>query len=443
MSEGRKLKFGLFIQGAGHHTSGWRHKDAQSGSENFELIKQLAQTAERAKLDMVFLADGLITSPDASASVVARFEPITLLAALSTVTSRIGLAVTASTTYYDPFNIARLLASVDQLSQGRAAWNVVTTSSPEAAKNFSREDHPDHHLRYERAAEFVEVVKGLWDSWEQQPYIVNKETGEYIDKSKLHELNHEGTFFSVKGPLNVTQSPQGHPVIIQAGSSGPGQDLAARIGEVVFTAQQSLEDAQQFYSHLKAQLPKYGRAAEHLHIMPGLLPVIGATEKEAHEKYEYLQSFIDDSFAYDSLSERFQYDMRAYSLDEPVPDIPEADGRKSRPRLLLKLARDKGYTLRQLYKEVAGARGHRIVTGTPLQIADHIQQWFVGYAADGFNIMPPYVPGGLDEFVDGVIPELQNRGLFRTEYEGSTLREHLGLPVPVNRHTRGLHNNQK
>ncbi len=265
---------------------------------------------------------------------------------------------------------------------------------------------------------------------------MNKETGEYIDKSKLHELNHEGTFFSVKGPLNVTQSPQGHPVIIQAGSSGPGQDLAARIGEVVFTAQQSLEDAQQFYSHLKAQLPKYGRTAEHLHIMPGLLPVIGATEKEAHEKYEYLQSFIDDSFAYDSLSERFQYDMRAYSLDEPVPDIPEADGRKSRPQLLLKLARDKGYTLRQLYKEVAGARGHRIVTGTPLQIADHIQQWFVGYAADGFNIMPPYVPGGLDEFVGGVIPELQNRGLFRTEYEGSTLREHLGLPVPVNRHTR-------
>ncbi|SFE60944.1 alkanesulfonate monooxygenase [Paenibacillus algorifonticola] len=435
MSKGRQLKLGLFIQAAGHHIAGWRHADAQSGSENFELIKELAQTAERAKMDMVFLADGLTTSADAPASVVARFEPITLLAALSTVTSRIGLAVTASTTYNEPFNIARLLASVDQLSHGRAAWNVVTTSTLAAAKNYSAREHLDHSLRYERAAEFVEVVKGLWDSWEQQPYVVNKATGEYIAKEKLHELNHEGRFFSVKGPLNVTQSPQGHPVIIQAGSSDSGQDLAAQIGEVVFTAQQSLEDAQQFYAELKGRLPQYGRLPEHLHILPGLLPVIGATEREAKEKYEYLQSFIDDSFAYDSLTERFQYDMRTFSLDEPVPDIPESSGRKSRPQLLLKLARKEGLTLRQLYREVAGARGHRIAVGTPLQIADHIQQWFDGYAADGFNIMPPYVTGGLDDFVDGVIPELQSRGLFRTEYEGSTLRENLGLPIPVNRHT--------
>ncbi|WP_019536327.1 LLM class flavin-dependent oxidoreductase [Paenibacillus ginsengihumi] len=438
MSGGRKLKLGLFLQGAGHHIHGWRYKDAQSGSENFELIKRLAQTAERAKLDMVFLADGLTTSPDHAASVVTRFEPITLVAALAAVTSRIGLAVTASTTYYEPFNLARLLASVDQLSNGRAAWNVVTTSSLEAAENFSRqkEEHPEHSERYERAAEFVEVVKGLWDSWEPNPYKIDKATGEYIDKRKLHELNHVGKFFSVKGPLSVTQSPQGHPVVIQAGSSEPGQELAARIGELVFTAQQSFEDARAFYAGLKGRLPKYGRLPDHVHILPGLFPVIGATEKEAKEKYEELQSFIDDSRAYDALEERFQYDLREYSLDEPVPDIPESSGRKSRPQLLLKLARDKGLTLRQLYREVAGARGHRIVVGTPLQLADHIQKWFDGYAADGFNLMPPYVPGGFDDFVQGVIPELQNRGLFRTEYEGSTLRENLGLPRPINRHTR-------
>ncbi|MBU5353411.1 LLM class flavin-dependent oxidoreductase [Paenibacillus silvae] len=435
MSRGRKLKLGLFVQGAGHHVAGWRHPKALSGSENFDLIKQVAQKAEQAKLDMIFLADGLTTSASSPASVVTRFEPITLLAALSTVTRQIGLAVTASTTYYDPFNLARLIASVDKLSEGRAAWNVVTTSSPEAAQNFSNTAHLEHHLRYERAAEFVEVVKGLWDSWEQDPYIVNKETGEYIDQSKVHELNHTGKHFAVKGPLSVTQSPQGHPVIIQAGSSGPGQELAARIGEVVFTAQQSYADAQAFYASLKGRLPKYGRSPEHLHILPGLFPVIGNTEKEAKEKYEELQHFIDDSRAYATLEERFQYDLSGYSLDDPIPDIPESDGRKSRPQLLMKLAREKGLTLRQLYREVAGARGHRIVVGTANQLADHIQKWFEGYAADGFNIMPPFLPDGFDDFVEGVIPELQNRGLFRTEYEGSTLREHLGLPVPQNRHS--------
>jgi FMN-dependent oxidoreductase (nitrilotriacetate monooxygenase family) len=436
MSEsGRKLKFGLFLQAAGHHVAGWRHPEAQSGSENFQLIQQLAQIAERAKLDLLFLADGLTTSREAPASVVARFEPITLLAALSTVTERIGLAVTASTTYYEPFNLARLLASVDQLSHGRAAWNVVTTGTLASSQNFTREEHQDHGLRYERAAEFVEVVKGLWDSWEQDPYIVDKRTGDYIAKHKLHTLNHEGKYFSVKGPLNVTQSPQGHPVVIQAGSSDTGQDLAARIAEVVFTAQQTLEEAQLFYSSLKGRLQQYGRSPEHLLILPGLLPVIGKTEREAKEKYEYLQSFLDETRAITVLSERFQYDLSGYSLDDQLPDIPESsNGRKSRPQLLLSLARREKLTLRQLYKEVAGARGHRIVVGTPLQIADHIEKWFVGYGADGFNIMPPYVTGGLEDFTEGVIPELQSRGLFRTEYEGKTLRENLGLPFPANRH---------
>ncbi|WP_010271587.1 LLM class flavin-dependent oxidoreductase [Paenibacillus senegalensis] len=430
----RQLKLGLFLQGAGHHIAGWRMPNAQSGSENLELIVQLARIAEDAKFDMIFLADGLTTSRQATPSVIARFEPITLLAALAMATQRVGLAVTASTTYYEPYNLARLLASVDLISGGRAAWNVVTTSSPDAAANFSASEHMEHGERYERAAEFVDVVQGLWDSWEPGAYLADKESGVYMDTSKLHELGHEGRFFSVKGPLNITQSPQGQPVIIQAGSSGVGMQLAARYGEVIFTAQQMLEDAREFYAKLKQMLPQYGRTADQCHILPGLLPVVGATEKEAKEKYEHLQSLIDDSFAYDSLSERFHYDMRQFDLDQPVPDIPETPGHKSRPQLLLKLAREKGYTLRQLYREVAGARGHRIIVGTPVQLADHIQQWFEGQAADGFNIMPPYVPDGLLDFTNGVVPELQNRGLFREDYEGSTLREHLGLKVPVNRH---------
>nr|WP_128659522.1 LLM class flavin-dependent oxidoreductase [Paenibacillus sp. 598K] len=431
----RQLKMGVFVQGAGHHIAGWRMPEAKSGSENLELIVEIARIAEEGKFDMLFLADGLTTARDATPSVIARFEPITLLAALAMATSRIGLAVTASTTYYEPFNLARLLASVDLISGGRVAWNVVTTSSTAAAANFSAAEHLEHGLRYERAAEFVEVVQGLWDSWEPDPYVVDKEKGVYMDTSKLHELGHEGRFFSVKGPLNVTSSPQGRPVIIQAGSSGVGMQLAAQYGEVVFTAQQALEDAQTFYKELKGLLPNYGRTADQCHILPGLLPVVGATEKEAQEKYEHLQSLIDDDGAYSLLSERFQLDMRSYELDEPVPDVPETPGHKSRPQLLLKLAREKGYTLRELYREVAGARGHRIVVGTPVQLADHIQQWFDGHAADGFNIMPPYMPGGLKDFTQGVIPELQNRGLFREDYDGSTLRQHLGLHKPENRYS--------
>ncbi|MFS0724150.1 LLM class flavin-dependent oxidoreductase [Paenibacillus sp. 1P07SE] len=429
----RQLKMGVFVQGAGHHIAGWRMPEAQSGSENLELIVEIAKIAEAGKFDMLFLADGLTTARDATPSVIARFEPITLLAALAMATSRIGLAVTASTTYYEPFNLARLLASVDLISGGRVAWNVVTTSSTGAAANFSAAEHLEHGVRYERAAEFVEVVQGLWDSWEPDPYVLDKEKGVYMDTSKLHELGHEGRFFSVKGPLNVTGSPQGRPVIIQAGSSGVGMQLAARYGEVVFTAQQALEDAQTFYKELKGLLPNYGRTADQCHILPGLLPVVGATEKEAQEKYEHLQSLIDDDGAYSLLSERFQLDMSRYELDQPVPDVPPTPGHKSRPQLLLKLAREKGYTLRELYREVAGARGHRIVVGTPVQLADHIQQWFDGHAADGFNIMPPYMPGGLRDFTQGVIPELQSRGLFREDYDGSTLRQHLGLHTPANR----------
>ncbi|WP_025098381.1 LLM class flavin-dependent oxidoreductase [Burkholderia sp. A1] len=433
-AERRQMRLGLFLQGAGHHVAGWRHPEAESGSENFELLRRVVQTAERAKFDMVFLADGLTSGPDAHPSMAQRFEPLTLLSALAMHTTRIGLAATASTTYSEPYHLARVFASLDRLSGGRAAWNVVTTSYDRTAANFTRGNHPDHAERYEMAGEFVDVVKGLWDSWDEDAVIRDKARGVYFDPAKVHALDHEGRFFRIKGPLNASRPPQGHPVVIQAGSSGPGQDLAARTAEVVFTAQQTLEEAQVFYRDLKGRLAKFGRAGQALHVMPGVFPVIGRTEREAREKYEQLQQWIDTSGALSLLSDRLGHDVSRYPLDGPLPELPESDQLKSRAKLLTDLARRENLTLRQLYYLVAGARGHRIVWGTAGQVADALEEWFAQDAADGFNIMPPYFPGGLDDFVEQVVPELQRRGLFRTEYAGSSLREHLGLPRPASRY---------
>ncbi|NIF75148.1 MULTISPECIES: LLM class flavin-dependent oxidoreductase [unclassified Burkholderia] len=433
-AERRQMRLGLFLQGAGHHVAGWRHPEAESGSENFELLRRVVQTAERAKFDMVFLADGLTSGPDAHPSMAQRFEPLTLLSALAMHTTRIGLAATASTTYSEPYHLARVFASLDRLSGGRAAWNVVTTSYDRTAANFTRGNHPDHAERYEMAGEFVDVVKGLWDSWDEDAVIRDKARGVYFDPAKVHALDHEGRFFRIKGPLNASRPPQGHPVVIQAGSSGPGQDLAARTAEVVFTAQQTLEEAQAFYRDLKGRLAKFGRAGQALHVMPGVFPVIGRTEREAREKYEQLQQWIDTSGALSLLSDRLGHDVSRYPLDGPLPELPESDQLKSRAKLLTDLARRENLTLRQLYYLVAGARGHRIVWGTAGQVADALEEWFAQDAADGFNIMPPYFPGGLDDFVEQVVPELQRRGLFRTEYAGSSLREHLGLPRPASRY---------
>ncbi|WP_369056749.1 LLM class flavin-dependent oxidoreductase, partial [Burkholderia gladioli] len=421
-AERRQMRLGLFLQGAGHHVAGWRHPEAESGSENFELLRRVVQTAERAKFDMVFLADGLTSGPDAHPSMAQRFEPLTLLSALAMHTTHIGLAATASTTYSEPYHLARVFASLDRLSGGRAAWNVVTTSYDRTAANFTRGNHPDHAERYEMAGEFVDVVKGLWDSWDEDAVIRDKARGVYFDPAKVHALDHEGRFFRIKGPLNASRPPQGHPVVIQAGSSGPGQDLAARIAEVVFTAQQTLEEAQVFYRDLKGRLAKFGRAGQALHVMPGVFPVIGRTEREEREKYEQLQQWIDTSGALSLLSDRLGHDVSRYPLDGPLPELPESDQLKSRAKLLTDLARRENLTLRQLYYLVAGARGHRIVWGTAGQVADALEEWFTQDAADGFNIMPPYFPGGLDDFVEQVVPELQRRGLFRTEYAGSTLR---------------------
>jgi len=435
-----QIKLGAFLMNTGHHVAAWRHPDAwaENGLE-FAHYRKLAQTAERAKFDMVFLADGVAVRRDSNIEALSRsgqivhFEPLTLLSALSAVTEHVGLVATASTTYNEPYHIARKFASLDYLSGGRAGWNVVTSASEAEAHNFNREKHMEHALRYERAREFLQVVTGLWDSWDDDAFLRDKESGIYVDPNKLHVLDHKGKHFSVHGPLNVARPPQGYPVIVQAGASDDGRDFAASTAEVIFTAQQTLAEAQAFYADLKGRLATYGRFPEQLKIMPGVFPVIGKTEVEAKEKYDQLQNLIHPQVGLALLSGNIGgFDLSAYPLDGPLPDLPETNLNKSRQKLVTDLARRENLTIRQLYQAIAGARGHRTIWGTPEQIADQLEEWFVNDAADGFNIMPPYLPNGLDEFVELVVPILQQRGLFRTEYEGRTLRENLGLHRPAN-----------
>jgi len=425
----KQMHLGLFLQGAGHHVSGWRHPDAESGSENFDLLRRVAKEAEDAKFDMLFLADGLTSGTDAHPSMVARFEPLTLLSALAMVTDKIGLAATASTTYGEPYHTARAFASIDHLSHGRAAWNIVTTSYARTANNFSK-SHPEHDERYAVAEEFVDVVRGLWDSWDDDAFPKDKEKGVYADPGKVHVLNHTGKYYSVQGPLNIPRSPQGHPVLIQAGSSGPGQDLAARIADIVFTAQQSLPEAQSFYTSLKERVVKAGRDADSVAVMPGFMPIIGDSFEDAAEKLKELNRWTDIKSAMPLLEERIGHSLAEYDLDGPLPDLPISDQLRSRAELLRDLARRENLTIRDLALRVAAGRGHHIVLGTAEQIADRMQEWFEGKAADGFNVMPPYFPGGLEDFNRKVVPILQERGLFRTEYTGSTLRDHLNIARP-------------
>ncbi|BDG82193.1 putative monooxygenase YxeK [Bacillus subtilis] len=439
-SKKKQIKLGVFLAGTGHHVASWRHPDAPAdASMNLDYFKELARTAERGKLDMLFLADSLSIDSKSHPNVLTRFEPFTLLSALAQVTSRIGLTATASTTYSEPFHIARQFASLDHLSNGRAGWNVVTSSIESTALNFSGEKHLEHHLRYQRAEEFVEAVKGLWDSWEEDAFIRNKETGEFFDKEKMHELNHKGEYFSVRGPLNVSRTPQGQPVIIQAGSSGDGKALAAKTAEVIFTAQNHLESAQEFYQSIKKQAAEFGRDPEKIAIMPGIFPVIADTEEEARAKYQELQDLIIPSVGLQILQNYLGgIDLSAYPLDGPLPklDADASNAVKSRFKLVQEMAERDNMTIRELYKYVAGSRGHHIFVGTPEQLADKMQEWVDHKACDGFNIMPPLLPEGIELFVDKVVPILQERGVFRNEYEGTTLREHFGLEKPVNRYAK-------
>ena len=436
-----QIKLGAFLLFTGHHVAAWRHPKASVGV-NFANYLQLAKLAENAKFDTIFFADGVaarlkdIEAASRKAhSGVYPFEPITLLSALSAVTKNIGLIATASTSYSDPFNLARQFASLDRLSGGRAGWNLVTSSDPEAAFNFGHDSHILHADRYERAQEFADVVLGLWDSWQDDAFLRDKASGRYFDQTKLHVLNHRGKYFKVRGPLNLPRSPQGHPVVVQAGASEAGKELAARTAEAIFAAQITLEEATAYYADVKGRLGKYGRAPEDLKILPGIFPVVGKTLSEAQEKFEQLQDLIQPEVGLNLVSALTGgVDLSAYQLDGPVPtDLPETNAGKSRQGLVLDLARRENLTIRQLYLRIAGARGHWQVVGTPEHIADLLEERFENYGADGFNIMAPVMPGGLADFIQLVVPELRRRALFRTEYEGATLRENLGLKRPANR----------
>ncbi|ABQ36880.1 LLM class flavin-dependent oxidoreductase [Bradyrhizobium sp. BTAi1] len=435
-----KLSLGAFLLFTGHHVAAWRSKDA-SDSQTLQDFVQFARLAEDAKFDAVFLADQVGVKIDRlnAASRKAHtgvypFEPLTLLSALSAVTSRIGLVATVSTSYNEPFNVARQFASLDRLSGGRAGWNLVTSTDASAALNFNHDGLIPHADRYARAEEFADVVNGLWDSWEEGAFLRDRADGRYFDPAKLHVLDHRGRHFKVRGPLNIPPAPQGRPVVVQAGSSEPGKALAARTAEAIFTAQQTLADAVAFYADVKGRLAKFGRRPDDLKILPGVFPVVGETESEAKEKFDYLQSLISPEVGLDLLA-TFLGTTEILNADPngPVPALKETEGGKSRQALLVDLARREGLSLRDLYLRIAGARGHWQVVGTPSQIADQLEERFENYGADGFNIMAPTLPTGLEDFIRLVVPELRRRGLFREEYEGRTLRDHLGLRRPQRR----------
>lgn len=431
-----QIKLGLFLAGTGHHVASWRHPHAISNaSMNLNYFKDIAQIAEKGLFDLLFLADSLSVDENSHPNILTRFEPMTLLSYLASVTNHIGLVATASTTYEEPFHVARKFASLDHISQGRAGWNVVTTSLASTAENFNKHEHLEHSERYKRATEFIEVTKKLWDSWEEDTLVIDKETGQFIDKTKFHPINHQGDFFAVKGPLNVSRSPQGHPVIVQAGSSGDGQKFAAKYAEIVFTAQANKIDASSFYKELKSQLHLYNRKKSSLSIMPGFMPIVGATEAEAKEKYDALQQLIIPKAGLAILGRYFgEVDFEGISLDKPFVDIklPEnVNGIKSKNEMIVKKAKEENWTLRQTYQWVAGSRGHHIAIGTPTQIAERMESWVTEGAADGFNIMPALLPDSLTDFISSIIPELQSRGVFRTAYESNSLRGNLGLDKPA------------
>jgi FMN-dependent oxidoreductase (nitrilotriacetate monooxygenase family) len=435
------MRLGAFVHETGQHVAAWRHPDAYAESGTvFAQAMDVAKTAERGKFDLLFLADSAAVSVHGTADSRGRmgktvkFEPITLLSALAAVTTNLGLVATCTSTYNDPYTLARQFASLDQISGGRAGWNLVTSNNEAEAFNHGRETHVAHADRYDRADEFADVVNGLWDSWEPDAFIRDKQSGVYLDPSKMHVLDHRGKHFAVRGPLNVACSPQGRPVLVQAGASDTGRDLAAKLAELVFTAATTFEQAAEFYRDVISRLPRYGRSADEVKIMPGIYPVVGRTEEEAKEKFAYLQSLIHPSVGLAVLEHTIGVpNLSQYPLHGPVPEMDDTNGPLSRQRLLLEAARRDNLTLWELCLLNAGPRGHLLTVGTPAQIADVMEHWFKNGAADGFNVMPAWLPGSLTDFVDMVIPELQRRGLFRTEYEGTTLRQNLGLPRPASR----------
>lgn len=434
-AERGQLHLNLFLYPGGHHEAAWRYP----GSDPERLLdirfyQELARRAEEATFDAVFLADGPALADNVRYASRFRLEPFTWLAALAAATERIGLVGTASTTYYEPYNLARLFASLDHLSQGRAGWNIVTTGAEQAAANFGLDAHPVHAERYARAREFLDVVSRLWDSWEDEALVADQKTGLFADTDRIHPIDHDGPLLKVRGPLNIPRTPQGRPVYVQAGSSEDGRAFAARHAEAVFTAHQTLASGREFSADIKARAAALGRDPRRLLVLPGISPFIGSTEAEARRLHEEFNELTQPEYSLQLLHRLLGLRLDAEALDKPVPrELIETRGERgngSRFRLVLDIIDREQPTVRQLTHRLAGARGHRVVAGTPEQIADQLQEWYEHGAADGFNVMPPWLPGGFELFAEHVVPILRRRGLFRTEYAGTTLREHYGLPRP-------------
>jgi FMN-dependent oxidoreductase (nitrilotriacetate monooxygenase family) len=437
----RELHLNAFLMEAGHHEAAWRLPHSNPRADfDLEHWINLARLAEEAKFDSLFLADGPSLTGSGAFRPPGQLEPFTLLTALSQHTRRIGLIATVSSTYNEPYNLARRLASVDHVSGGRAGWNIVTSAGADEAANFGLDDRPDHAARYARADEFLTVAKALWDSWEREAVLADKSSGRYADPTRLHAIGHVGRHFRVAGALNVERPPQGHPLLVQAGSSEDGKNFAARHAEAIFTAHQTYERAADFYRDIKARTRATGRDPNALLVLPGIVPFIASTEREATELARHYDELRIPEFGLSQLAWNFEVEPSVFELDAPLPDFilarPKLQGSQSRSDLIIELAVRESLTVRQILSRLGGGRGHFTFIGTPDQAADTIVSWFEGGAADGFNIMAPGLPSELETFIEHVLPILRSKGLFREEYAGTTLREHYGLAVPANQFHR-------
>ncbi len=437
----KQLRFGAFFSVPGCHPTGWRHPDAIPACDmDFRWLAHMARVAERGKLDAMFFQDSAAvvgsgglhgTQPyNVKNGRQAHIEPVSAIAALAAITSRIGLISTCTTTYNEPYNLARRFLTIDHISGGRAGWNLVTSQAEDEAMNFGFDAHLEHGARYERAAEFHDVVRGLWESWEPDAFLHDKQRGLWFDPAKMHILNHEGPHFRVRGPLNVARSPQGRPVVAQAGSSGVGMALAARTADMVFTAQPTIADGRAFCAELHALAATYGREPDHIRIFPGIMPIVGRSEAEAQDKYEELRDLVDDGIGLRGVARLCGgLDIYSYDPDGPLPELPPSNAARARQEMIIAMGR-RGLTIRQIGRVLGMSQAHRVVWGTPQSIADDLQEWLEAGACDGFNLLFAHYPKPLEEFVDLVVPELQRRGIFRHEYEGTTLRQNLGVPTP-------------
>ncbi len=439
MPDNRKLHLGAFMRPVSIHTSAWRYPGAYPDANfNFAHLKRFAQKLEYGKFDAFFMADHLavMNMPmDAlkRSATVTSFDPMTLLPALAAVTERIGLIATASTTYNAPYHVARKFASLDHISGGRAGWNLVTSSNPQEAWNFGLEEHVEHDERYRRAREFFDVVTGLWDSWADDAFICDVENGVFFDPAKMHVLDHKGPHLSVRGPLNIARPIQGWPVIVQAGASEAGRQIAAETAEAVFSGVIDIVDARRFYADVKGRMAQFGRDRNDMKILPGAFVIVGETLAEARAKKKHLDSLVNPASAIASLSVRLGHDVSGFDLDGLLPELPPSNASQSGQLKLIEKARQENLSVRELAQYVGGSFGSLEMIGTPAMIADQMEEWLITEASDGFNVMFPFLPQGLDDFVDRVVPELQRRELFRREYTGTTLRDHLGLKRPANR----------